>query len=62
METDGDSIQKICEECGAVFELAQEKKKSVKERLELFPDVAATLEQELICCEECATFRMIKLL
>lgn len=55
-------LKKNCDECGTVFELAPEKEKSVKERQELFPDVAKALEQELICCEDCAVSRMLELL
>lgn len=62
MEPDNESTRKNCDKCGAVFKLAPARKKSVRERQELFPDVAKALEQELICCEDCAVLRIIKLL
>lgn len=62
METASETIRKNCDKCGTVFELAQEKEKSVKKRQELFPDVAEVLAQELICCEDCAVSRMLELL
>jgi hypothetical protein len=55
-------IRKVCDECGAVFECTPEKEKSVRERQKLFPDVAEALKQELICCEDCAVFKMMELL
>lgn len=55
-------IRKICEECGAVFELDSDNEKDIKKRQKTFADTAEVLEQKLICCEECSTLRMIKLL
>lgn len=62
MDTDVESIRKICEECGTVFKLDSENEKGIKKRQKIFADAAEVLEQKLICCEECATLRMIKLL
>jgi len=58
----GEENAKACLECGAMFELTSDKEKSVKERQRLFPDTAEALEQELICCEDCAIPKMIDLL
>lgn len=54
-------IRKVCDECGAVFEQSEEEENGIKKRQKAFPETVEYLKQRLICCEDCAPLRMVKI-